>query len=139
MTRRVRPPAGLPPSRRRARPVLAALVATTALAACRQDQPEPRGATAMGNAEAGRQLLASYGCGSCHTIPGVKGADALVGPPLVSFARRSYVAGQLANTPDNLARWIQDPQRVEPGTAMPDLGVSAEEAANMAAYLLELD
>ena len=119
--------------------MVVALVATAALAACRQDQPDPTAAAASGSAEVGRQLLASYGCGSCHTIPGVTGADALVGPPLISFARRSYVAGQLANTPDNLARWIQDPQRVEPGTAMPDLGVTAEEAANMAAYLLELD
>ncbi|MDP9019642.1 MAG: c-type cytochrome [Actinomycetota bacterium] len=119
--------------------VLAAVVATLALAACQEDEPSARSTVATGNPELGRELLESYGCGSCHTIPGVKGADALVGPPLTSFAHRSYVAGQLANTPDNLARWIQDPQRVEPGTAMPDLGVNAEEARNMAAYLLGLD
>lgn len=125
--------------RGRTGPVLAAVVATLALAACQDDAPSARSTVATGNPELGRELLESYGCGSCHTIPGVKGADALVGPPLTSFAHRSYVAGQLANTPDNLARWIQDPRRVEPGTAMPDLGVNAEEARNMAAYLLQLD
>lgn len=125
--------------RSRTGPVLVAVVAALALAGCQDDEPSARSTVATGNPQLGQELLVSYGCGSCHTIPGVKGADALVGPPLTSFAHRSYVAGQLANTPDNLARWIQDPQQVEPGTAMPDLGVSAEEARNMAAYLLTLD
>ena len=124
---------------RRTRPVLVAVVAALALGACQDDEPSARSTVATGDPRLGRELLASYGCGACHTIPGVKGADALVGPPLTSFAHRSYVAGQLANTPENLARWIQDPQQVEPGTAMPDLGVNAEEARNMAAYLLQLD
>lgn len=124
---------------RRTRPVLAAVVAALALAACQEDEPSARSTVATGNPQLGQELLGTYGCGACHTIPGVKGADALVGPPLTSFAHRTYVAGQLANTPENLARWIQDPQRVESGTAMPDLGVSGEEARNMAAYLLQLD
>jgi hypothetical protein len=61
-----------------------------------------------------------------------------VGPPLTSFANRSYIAGQLVNSPDNLIRWIMDPQGVEPGTAMPDLGVIPEVARDMAAYLYTL-
>jgi cytochrome c len=126
-------------SRRRTGTVLAAVVVALAFAACQDGEPSARSTVATGDPQLGRDLLESYGCGSCHTIPGVKGANALVGPPLTSFAHRSYVAGQLANTPDNLARWIQDPRQVEPGTAMPDLGVTAEEARNMAAYLLTLD
>lgn len=121
-------------------PVLAACVAgSLALAGCQQDDASGRSTVATGNPKLGQDLLVSYGCGSCHTIPGVKGADALVGPPLTSFSKRSYIAGQLSNTPDNLVRWIQNPTEVEPGTAMPDLGVSAEEARNMTAYLLQLD
>jgi len=65
----------------------------------------------------------------------VKEADALVGPPLTHFAERSFIAGQLANTEENLARWIRDPQAVEPGTAMPNLDVSSEDAQNIAAYI----
>ena len=34
-----------------------------------------------------------------------------------------YIAGTLQNTPENLMRWIQDPQQVRPRTAMPNLGV----------------
>jgi cytochrome c len=132
-------PPGHPRIRDRAGPVLVVVVAALTLAGCQDDEPSARSTVAAGDPQLGRELMASYGCGSCHTIPGVKGANALVGPPLTSFAHRSYVAGQLANTPDNLTRWIQDPQLVEPGTAMPDLGVTAEEARNMAAHLLTLD
>lgn len=89
--------------------------------------------------ELGRQAIIEYGCGTCHTIPGVRGADGLVGPPLTRFGRRGYIAGRLANTPDNLARWIENPDEVDPQTAMPNLGVTPEEAANIAAYLHSLD
>jgi cytochrome c1 len=92
----------------------------------------------QGSPDLGKTAIVNFGCGSCHTIPGVKGAEALVGPPLTHFSKRSYVGGHLANTPDNLAHWIEDPQSVSPGTDMPDLGVSPEEARNIAAYLLSL-
>ncbi len=88
-----------------------------------------------GNARAGKALLQAYGCGSCHVIPGVPNARGLVGPPLYFWARRTYIAGELPNTPDNLVRWIQSPPSVEPGTAMPILGVSEQQARDMAAYL----
>ena len=88
-----------------------------------------------GNAQAGRTAITHYGCGSCHTIPGVKGATALVGPPLIHWSRRGFIAGKLANTPANLQHWIQDPQSVWPGNDMPNLGVSPTDARNIAAYL----
>lgn len=86
----------------------------------------------------GVQVIDHYGCGGCHTIPGVPGARGLVGPPLLWWSRRTFIAGELPNTPDNLVRWIQAPQSVEPGTAMPALGVTDEEARDVAAYLYTL-
>ncbi len=83
----------------------------------------------------GRELIAGYGCGSCHTIDGVPGANAKVGPPLTDFRLRHAIAGTLPNTPDNLIHWITDPQGVRPGTDMPNLGVSPDEARDIAAYL----
>lgn len=91
-----------------------------------------------GDPARGRTLIDRYGCGSCHTVPGVPGADSWVGPPLTAFSKRSYVAGRLANTPENLTRWLQSPQEVSPGTAMPNLGVSSADARDMAAYLYTL-
>lgn len=91
-----------------------------------------------GDPQRGARLIQQFGCGGCHTVPGVTGADGLVGPPLTRFGARSYVAGELTNNADNLQRWIQNPQAVEAGTAMPNLGVTAVDAQDIAAYLLTL-
>lgn len=86
----------------------------------------------------GREALQRYGCVTCHTIPGVRGADALVGPSLARMGARVYVAGELPNTSANIIRWIQDPRGVSPTTAMPDTGVTAADARDIAAYLFSL-
>lgn len=99
----------------------------------RSDQLPPELAGA--DPDQGRTLIQHYGCGACHTIPGVSGANALVGPPLTQLALRTYIAGMLPNTPANLERWIMNPQQVVPGNAMPTLGVTAEQARNISAYL----
>lgn len=93
---------------------------------------------AGGEPERGRSAMARYGCGSCHVIPGVKEARGRVGPKLDDFAAQIYIGGQLANIPENLVAWLQDPERFSPGTAMPDLGVSEAEARDMAAYLYSI-
>ncbi len=79
-----------------------------------------------------------YGCAACHVIPGVIGARGRVGPSLAGVANRSIVAGHLPNTPDNLLRWITNPQSVEPGTVMPNMGVTTGDARDIAAYLYTL-
>lgn len=88
-----------------------------------------------GDAGNGKSDITAYGCGGCHQIPDVDQADGRIGPSLGGFAHRRYIAGRLANTPDNLIRWIVDPQAVSPGTLMPDLGVSDQAARDIAAYL----
>lgn len=110
------------------------------LGACSSDTRQSRPANvAVGDAEIGRDLIDDFGCGSCHTIPGVRGADGLVGPPLTKFGLRGFIAGRLPNSQPNLIRWIMDPDEVDPETAMPDLGVSRSEAESISAYLLGLD
>jgi mono/diheme cytochrome c family protein len=91
-----------------------------------------------GSARRGRFILTQYACGSCHIIPGIAGSRPQVGPPLDGMARRQLIAGQLPNTPDHMAAWLRNPHAVDPHTAMPDLGVTAEHARDMAAYLATL-
>ena len=93
---------------------------------------------AGGSPQRGMEAIERFGCGSCHLIPGVEGADGLVGPPLIKWADRKTIAGELPNETAQLIRWIQDPQDVEPGTDMPDLGISQQEARDIAAYLYTL-
>lgn len=122
--------------------LLAAAVAAlpvVAVTGCASTPPPPPPASGVGRPDRGAQLIAQYGCGSCHTIPGVNRADGLVGPPLTHFGARSYIAGELPNNAENLRRWISDPKSVEPGTAMPNLHVSAIDAQDIAAYLYTLD
>lgn len=109
----------------------------TSLAACGR-QETPRSRVPDGDAGEGKRLVAVYNCGSCHTIPGIPGAAGNVGPPLTKFGIRVYIAGNLPNRPNNLIRWLRDPPAIEPGTAMPNLGLNEEEARNIAAYLYTL-
>lgn len=88
-----------------------------------------------GDPREGAAAIAGYGCGTCHTIPGIADAHGLVGPPLAGFRHRTYVAGMLENNPPNLVRWIQHPKSVNSATAMPDLGVKTKDAYDIAAYL----
>ncbi len=101
------------------------------------EQPRaPRAERASADALRGRLALSQYACNACHVIPGVTGPDTFVGPPLKDLAERKYIAGHLPNSAANLARWIRDPRRINPQTAMPAMDVTESDARDMAAYLL---
>lgn len=103
-----------------------------ALAACAEDEPAERRAA---EARRGARLLAQYHCGSCHTVPGVPGADGRSAVTLQAFGVRSYIAGRVPNDEAALARFIVAPQAVVPGSPMPAMGVTPDEARAIAAYL----
>lgn len=103
---------------------------------CTEEGPAKR--VAGGDAESGQLLIDFYQCGSCHRIPGVEGARGVVGPPLTQFGLRSFIAGAVPNQPESLVDWLMDPQSIEPGTAMPDVGLTQPEARDIAAFLYTL-
>ena len=80
-------------------------------------------------------LVTRYGCGGCHTIPGLPGAEGQVGPPLKGLRQRVFVAGVLPNTADNLVQWIVAPNRYVAHSAMPETGIGVDGARDIAAYL----
>ncbi len=90
------------------------------------------------DSERGRNLIREKSCGACHVVPGVRGAVGEVGPRLDRMKSHGYVAGMLPNNPQNLTRWIAHPREINPRTAMPDLGVSDQDARDIAAYLYSL-
>ena len=118
--------------------LVAVLGAAIFLTACANQIGSPIYSIAGANPDNGPSLVTKYGCISCHTIPGVKGADALVGPPLTHWSQRSYIAGELPNLPDYLVQWIMNPSSIEPGTAMPNLDVSGPDARDIASYLYSI-
>jgi cytochrome c len=89
-----------------------------------------------GNTQTGRDLFAAKGCTGCHQHPNVAAKPAFVGPPLNNMALRPTIAGeQIPNTPENMAKWIQNPPALKPGTAMPALGLTDQEAQDLAAFV----
>jgi cytochrome c len=108
------------------------ILLTIALAGCAQHD------YLAGDITRGRHLIYSYNCGACHVIPGVAEAKGTVGPTLAGFGSRNFIAGSVKNLPDNLSRWIREPQQIDAATAMPNLGITAEQATHIAAYLYTL-
>jgi len=88
-----------------------------------------------GDPSRGESMFIQYGCGSCHALKNVRTATGAVGPPLDGIAIRVIIGGRLSNTPDNMQKWIRDPQQVSPGTAMPDLNVGEGDARDITAFL----
>lgn len=88
-----------------------------------------------GSPQTGRVVIEQFRCGKCHAIPGIPNADGVFGPPLNTMSRRTFIAGEFPNTPPNLVRWVQAPKSMKPKTDMPDLGLTHDQATDVAAYL----
>ena len=84
----------------------------------------------------GQQLFLQKGCVGCHSLQAVNAPKGMIGPNLATVGSRAYIAaGWLRNTDENLEHWIREPQSVKKGVLMPNLGVTAEEAKALRAYL----
>jgi cytochrome c len=124
-------------ARPRSRTTIVAFAFAIAASACHQPTSDVR-VVENGDAERGRVAIETYGCGTCHMIPGIRAANGMVGPPLMHWAQRRIIAGEVPNDPERLITWITVPQSIEPGTAMPNMGVTDGQARDMAAYLYTL-
>jgi len=88
-------------------------------------------------AQQGKQVFSSSACVGCHTIKGVSAGQ--IGPDLTHFgSRKIFAGGIMAVTPENVAKWVEKPEHMKPGSRMPDLGMSGEHGKALAAYLLSL-
>jgi cytochrome c2 len=105
---------------------------------CERNAVRQAAALTGGDVERGRVAIRYYGCPACHVIPGVPGADGLVGPPLAGIASRVYLGGVIPNTPENMLRWIQRPRDIAPYTTMPNIPMAEHEARDIAGYLYTL-
>jgi cytochrome c oxidase subunit 2 len=91
-----------------------------------------------GNAAKGEDIFMQGACKACHTIKGTE-ANGQIGPNLTHVGSRETIAGGLMdNTPENLAKWLSDPQAMKPGNKMPNLGLSANQVSSLVAFLQNL-
>lgn len=118
---------------------VAIMAAAAMIAGCQGGKMPPSYSPATKiEAVQGREVIEQFSCGKCHTIPGIRGAKGVVGPPLMEFGRRTYIAGNFPNEPQILTQWIMDPQAMKAKTAMPTLGLTEQQAQDAAAYLENL-
>jgi cytochrome c2 len=102
------------------------------------------GCNVLGSSEAsdaqkrGADLIRANGCATCHSIPGIDRAHGNIGPPLDRIGTRVFIAGMLRNTPENMVRWLKNPQAIVPGNAMPNMHLNDGQARDITAYLAEL-
>lgn len=113
------------------------VLASASLVAC--DGPPDRTPT-LGDASAatGRQLVADKGCVACHTFPDVQWPRGGLGPSLQGFGRQGLIAGRLPNQPGVLMQFVRNAPALVPGTAMPAISMTDQEARDVTAYLLTL-
>ena len=114
----------------------ALLCAAVLASGCAKEEPASR--VVGGDPERGRLLVHQYQCAACHFIPEVQGPNGDAGPSLQYMGRLSYIAGSIPNQPENMIRFLQNPPAVKPGTLMPALGITDDEARHMAAFMYSL-
>jgi cytochrome c1 len=117
-------------------PSLCLSLALALLCGCRGGQTTRTHPVQVGGSpDRGKAVIVEHSCGKCHTIPGIHNANGVVGPPLTFIARRSMIAGNFPNTPENLIHWVMDPKSMKPKTDMPNLGLTEPQARDVVAYL----
>ncbi len=90
------------------------------------------------DASAGRSAFLSQSCVNCHRVRGTP-ARGTYAPDLTHLMRRETLAsGEVPNTPENLRRWVADPQSIKPGCLMPAFGLSDRERDDIVRYLQTL-
>jgi cytochrome c oxidase subunit 2 len=86
----------------------------------------------------GQRVFEQQACLNCHTVKGTI-ATGRFGPDLTHLMSRDTIgSGILPNTPDNLKRWITDPNDFKPGCLMPAMHLTDRQNAEITSYLLTL-
>ena len=86
----------------------------------------------------GRHIFEKTSCINCHTIAGTS-AHGRVGPDLTHLMSRDTIAsGTAPNTPEDLRRWIRNPDAIKPGARMPAMSLNDQELNAVTAYLASL-
>jgi cytochrome c oxidase subunit 2 len=87
---------------------------------------------------AGRTTFLAQSCVNCHRVRGTP-AQGRYAPDLTHLmGRRTLASGMVENTPENLRRWVADPQPIKPGCLMPAFGLGDRERDDIVRYLLTL-
>lgn len=98
-------------------------------------QRQPASPPSSVGAAKGAGVFREKNCVNCHSIAGLM-TRGRVAPDLTHVgSRTTLAAGTLPNTPENLAKWLKNPQSVKKGVLMPDIGLNTDQIKYLTAYL----
>lgn len=100
---------------------------------------DPRVEETGGSITRGQELVKIHGCVACHSVSGVASVNDGYGPSFDDFPAQRLIGGSVENEPDTLIQFLISPQTVIPDTAMPTVGISEEDARDIATWLYSLD
>jgi cytochrome c oxidase subunit 2 len=100
-----------------------------------QEQSRTAAMTATDAVLRGRAVFETEECLDCHSVKGIAG-NGQFGPDLTHLMSRDTIASGVArNTPENLRRWVKDPNSIKPGATMPAMQLSNGQLNDVIAYL----
>ncbi len=86
-------------------------------------------------AHEGKATFLKLSCVNCHAVRGTS-AKGTYAPDLTHLmSRETLASGMIPNTPENLRRWVADPQAIKPGCLMPAFGLTERELDLVVRYL----
>jgi cytochrome c oxidase subunit 2 len=98
-------------------------------------QRQPASLPSAVGAAKGAEVFREKNCVNCHSIAGLM-TKGRVAPDLTHVgSRTTLAAGTLPNTPENLAKWLKNPQSVKKGVLMPDIGLNTDQIKYLTAFL----
>ena len=83
----------------------------------------------------GRMVFLKQSCVNCHRIRGVADRGTYAPDLTHLMSRETLASGMIPNTPENLRKWVDNPQQFKRGCLMPAFGLSDRDAGLMVNYL----
>lgn len=81
----------------------------------------------------GATLFINKGCRSCHQSYSSSSC-----PNLANFSQKPLIVGKVANTRNNLQKWLKNPASIKSGAGMPNLRLTDEEIELLIDYIQTL-
>lgn len=98
-------------------------------------QGQPASPPSAVAAAKGAKVFQEKNCVHCHSIAGLM-TRGRVAPDLTHVGSRTTLAsGALPNTPENLAKWLTNPQVIKRGVLMPTIGLEPDQIKDLTDYL----
>ena len=91
-----------------------------------------------GDPENGELLVSSYGCMGCHQIQPEQDSEYVPSMQNIRLEQGPNLIGLGSKTNEKwLFNWLKNPYSYHPGTKMPNMRLSDEEASDIVAYLIQ--